>query len=101
MPTYISLMKFTKKAITGVSDMPEAIERGIERLQKVGGAVEHLYLVMGDYDMVGIWTAPDDEAAMGFLLEIGAAGYVRTTTLQAFTMGAFGEMVSKLPEDDD
>ena len=52
---------------------------------------------MGEYDYVGIAEAPNDEVAMTFMLGLGSAGNVRTTTLKAFTTEQFAEMVNKLP----
>jgi uncharacterized protein with GYD domain len=41
-------------------------------------------LTVGAYDMVTVFEAPDDEAISTHLLEIGASGNVRTTTLRAY-----------------
>lgn len=101
MPTYISLVKFTAKGVTGIKDMPELMKTTVKRVEAIGGKLIAAYVVMGDYDMVSIWQAPSDEAAMTRLLEIGAAGYVRTTTLKAFTWEEFGEILKKLPEGDE
>jgi len=101
MPTYISLAKFTAKGVTTVKDMPELMKTTAERFEAVGGKLIAVYVVMGDYDMVSIWEVPSDEAAMTRLLEVGAAGYVRTTTLKAFTWEEFEEVLKKLPEGDE
>ncbi len=46
--------------------------------------LEQAYWTVGAYDMVAIFTAPNDEAMSAHLLEIGTLGNVRTTTLRAY-----------------
>jgi uncharacterized protein with GYD domain len=66
-------------------------------MEAVGGKLLAFYLVMGEYDYVAIAEAPSDEVAATYLLGLGADGYVRTTTMKAFTAEQFGEMVKNLP----
>jgi GYD domain len=40
---------------------------------------------MGEYDMVVVIEAPNDETVMSLMLKVGSAGYGRTKTLKAFT----------------
>jgi uncharacterized protein with GYD domain len=40
---------------------------------------------MGEYDMVVVIEAPNDETVMSLVLKVGLAGYGRTKTLKAFT----------------
>jgi uncharacterized protein with GYD domain len=104
MPTYVTLMSFTKKGIMDIREMPEGAKRAVEMLEEMGGKLTALYLLMGDYDFVGIAEWPSDEAAAAYLLKLGAFGNVTTKTLKAFTMEQFGEIVAMLPEveeDDD
>ena len=63
----------------------------------MGGKLTGFYATMGEYDYVGIGEAPNDIVVMTFLLGLGAAGNVRTTTLKAFTKEEFAEVVKKLP----
>ena len=43
------------------------------------------YYTFGEYDMVIIIEAPNDETVMSLLLKVGSAGNARTKTLKAFT----------------
>jgi uncharacterized protein with GYD domain len=52
---------------------------------------------MGEYDYLGIAEAPSDEVAAAYLLGLGADGYVRTTTMKAFSMEQLAGLVKKLP----
>ena len=55
-----------------------------------------VYWTFGEYDMVCILEAPNDEAAMEFGLKVGSLGNVRTTTLRAFTEEEISRVVNKL-----
>jgi len=97
MPTYISLMKLTDQGVKNVKDAPARTKESIKKLEAMGGKLIAVYVVMGEYDYVGIAEAPSDEVAMAFMLAMGAAGNIRTTTLKAFTPEEFGKIVKKLP----
>jgi uncharacterized protein with GYD domain len=84
MATYISLLNYTDQGIRNAKGSPERQQQAEERLRQLGGRFIDLYLTMGQYDNVLVWEAPDDEAAARFMLGLGAAGNVRTTTLKAF-----------------
>ena len=97
MPTYIGLMKLTEQGIKEIKDAPQRIAENIRQLEGMGGKLVGMYAVMGEYDYVGIAEAPSDEIALTFLLSLGAAGQVRTTTLKAFSTNQFMEILGKLP----
>jgi uncharacterized protein with GYD domain len=97
MSIYIMLFKFTDQGIKTVKESPARSKAGIKALEALGGKLLGLYYVMGEYDLIGIAEAPSDEAAMTHALNLGFAGSVRTTTLKAFTVEQFAEIVNKLP----
>ena len=97
MPTYISLMKFTDQGIKDLKEAPKRAEQLIKGLEALGGKLIALYLTMGEYDYIGIAEAPSDEIALTFLMSMGAAGNVKTTTMKAFTLEEFAGIVKKLP----
>jgi len=97
MATYICLMKFTDQGIKEIKEAPDRIEEAFKTLEAMGGKILELYTTMGEYDYVAIAEGPNDEVAMIFLLGLGAAGNVRTTTLKAFKREDFVKLVKKLP----
>jgi uncharacterized protein with GYD domain len=84
MATYITLLNYTDQGIRTAKGSPERQRQAEERLRQLGGRFIGHYMTMGQYDNVLVWEAPDDEAAARFMLGLGAAGNVRTTTLKAF-----------------
>ena len=53
------------------------------------------YFTLGEYDYIAIAEGLTNEASASFLLKLGSAGNVRTTTLMAFTRKEFAEMVKE------
>ena len=84
MPNYIVLGTFTDQGIRNAKGSPERQQQAEEQLRQLGGRFIENYLTMGKHDFVLVWEAPDDETAARFMLHLGSAGNVRTTTLKAF-----------------
>jgi len=84
MPTYVVLVNWTDQGIRSVKETIERTDTGAEIAKKHGMEFKQAYWTVGPYDMVAVFTAPDDEAMSAHLLEIGSLGNVRTTTLRAY-----------------
>ena len=97
MTTYIILYKWTEQGIKNVKEAPARIQATVKATKAAGGKVLGVYLTMGEYDLVAITEAPDDETVAAALLSQGMLGNVRSTTLRAFNMEQFAEIVKKLP----
>ena len=97
MPANIILMKLTDQGIKNIRQAPERIHVGIKKFEAMGGKMIGFYATMGEYDYVAIGESPNDEVGMAFSLGLGAQGNVRTTTIKAYTVEEFTNMVSKLP----
>jgi uncharacterized protein with GYD domain len=96
MPTYIGLLKLTDQGIKEIKQAPQRIKEALDAWEKMGGKVIGFYTVMGEYDYVAIGEGPSDEVQMAFALAAGSKGFVRTTTLKAFTQEEFAKIVKKL-----
>ncbi len=97
MPYYITLMKLTEQGIKDMKNAPARIDSAEKALEAVGGKLLAFYLTMGEYDYVSIAEGPSDEVAMTYLISLGMAGNVRTTTLKAFNREQLAEIVKNLP----
>ena len=98
MPVYAVLLNITDQGIRGAKEAPQGIEQAHKAIEKMGGKVIACYALMGEYDFVGIYELPSDEAMLAWALGMGATGTVRTKTMKAFTVETFMETVKKLPE---
>ena len=75
----------------------ESILLAKKAFKAMGGEMKQFYLVMGQYDMVVIEEAPDDETAAKLSLAIGSQGAIRTETMRAFTEEEYRKIIQALP----
>jgi len=63
----------------------------------LGGSLNQIFWTMGEYDVVGVLEAPDDESATAFALALSSQGNVRTSTMRAFDAGEMRQILAKVP----
>jgi uncharacterized protein with GYD domain len=97
MPTYITLVRYTREGITKIKDSPARLEKVKEVFKGVGGEMKAFYLTMGQYDLVVIGEFPNDEAIAKAVLTAGSAGTISTETLRAFTEEEYRQIIAGLP----
>ena len=97
MPMYITLGKYTQKGIENIKQGPSRLEEAKTAFKTMGAEIKDFYLVTGEYDMVVIIEAPDDETVAKLALIIGSKGTSRTVTLRAFNEEAYRKIISELP----
>jgi uncharacterized protein with GYD domain len=84
MTTYVSLINWTEQGIRDFRDSPQRAEDFTKLVEGSGGTVRELLWTVGEYDIVCVADFPDDETGVATLLQVGAAGNVRSRTLRAF-----------------
>ena len=97
MATYIMLVGWTQKGIKNVKESPDRLDAAKKVFQDAGAELKEFYLVMGQYDMVVVAEAPDDETVAKVALAIGSLGNVRTETLRAFTEEEYRKIIAAVP----
>lgn len=95
MAIFISLVNWTEQGIATFKDTSKRVEAVGQVLAKHGGKIKDMYWTIGPYDVVAVIEAPDDESATAALLEIGAKGNVRTTTMRGFDRSEMEAIISK------
>lgn len=96
MPTYIMLNRYTPQGIATVKQSPSRIDALKQTFRAAGAQIKEAYLVMGRYDTVLVFEAPDDETCARLCLTIGQAGNVQSETLRAFAEKEFRKIVGAL-----
>jgi uncharacterized protein with GYD domain len=81
---YILLINWTEQGISKIKESSDRYNSFKASLEKAGGKLVGGYYTFGEYDVVIIIEAPNDEAVMTLMLKVGSAGNVRTKTLRAF-----------------
>jgi len=97
MPTYISLISFTQNGIDNIKESPTRLDTAKEAFRAMGADLKEFYMVMGQYDLVVISEAPDDETATKLALMIGSSGSIRTETLRAYKEDEYRKIIASLP----
>jgi uncharacterized protein with GYD domain len=95
VPTYVMLAKWSDQGIRSAKESSRRLDAAKKALKDRGGEFKTFYLTMGDYDMVGIYEAPDDAVAARFILQLGV-GNLRTRTMKAFPEAAYREIINSL-----
>jgi uncharacterized protein with GYD domain len=96
MPSYVMLMRWTDQGVRNIGDLPRRLDSAKKLLADMGGQFNSLHMTMGEYDLVGIYDAPDDAVAVRYTLMLERLGNVRTTSLKAFPEQALREIVRSL-----
>jgi len=79
MPYFLLQASYTDKAWAVLSKKPQNREPVIrEAITKLGGTLEGIWLAFGEYDLVAIFTAPDNTTAAAFAIAATAGGAVKT-----------------------
>ena len=96
MLTFISLCSFTEQGIRTIKDSTKQADMVAEAASKFGSKMTHLYWTLGQYDLVAIIEAPDEESATAFGLAIASGGNVRMQTLRAFNKNEMNTILAKI-----
>ena len=96
MAKYIGLASWTDQGVRKIKESPARLDGVRDLAKKFGCEVTDFSMTIGAYDMVVIIEAPDDESIAKFLLNIAAAGNVRTTTLKAFSEAEYRKVVGDM-----
>ena len=94
---FISLFNFTDQGVRNVKDTVKRGNAFRETAEsKFGVKVRELYWTLGQYDVVAVTDAPDEETATALALSLGALGNVKTQTLRAFTAEEMNVILAKM-----
>jgi len=96
VPHYITLMRWTSQARMGLPAWRDRVEEGERTIQEAGGTLIGVWVTLGQYDVVEVFEAPDDETALEIITRLGRHGAEETETLRAFTREEAEGIIRKL-----
>jgi uncharacterized protein with GYD domain len=96
MTTYVSLINWTDEGIRNFRDTTQRAADFTKLVEGFGGRVRDLVWTVGEYDVVCIADFPDDETGVAALLQVGAAGNVRSNTLRAFNADEMAGIIRRV-----
>jgi uncharacterized protein with GYD domain len=97
MVTYVVLAQFTDQGIRTIKNSPQRAGQVAEMAKSFGCQMKEVYWTLGQYDIVAIIDAADEQSLTTFGLALGSAGNVRTQTLRAFSKDEIGAIIGRLP----
>jgi uncharacterized protein with GYD domain len=98
MPTYIRLLRFSDLATKNLKHLPDRIAAAKKAYRDGGAELKQVFMVMGQYDLVAVLEAPNDEALAKIALAQSMLGVFRSTeTMRAFTEEEIANLVGALP----
>jgi uncharacterized protein with GYD domain len=89
MATYVLLTNLTDEGRKTIRSRPERIREVNKEIEGMGGKLITQYAVLGPYDFVNIVEAPNNEAIVRIVVELGARGTLQLMTLPAIDIEEF------------
>lgn len=89
MATFVTLVKFTSEGLKGIGDLGKRFEEGLKMAERMGIKTIGAYGLLGPYDMMFIYEAPDEKAAARMPLSFASGGGSQTETWMAIPLEEF------------
>ena len=96
MPTYLMLTNWTDQGIRLIKDSPDRLEAARKLCAQHGAEITSVYMTLGQYDMVIIVSAPNDDIFAKLALSIAKGGNVRSATLRAFDESEYRKIIESI-----
>ena len=96
MATFVMLGNFTDQGIRNVKETTKRAEAFRDLSEKIGVTVREIFWCLGQYDIIAIVDAPDEETATALTLSVASAGNIRTETLRAFSSDDMNRILAKM-----
>ncbi|WP_447983872.1 GYD domain-containing protein [Nitrospira sp. Nam74] len=93
MATYLIQINWTDQGIRNIKDSPKRLDAAKKTLKDLGGEVKGFYMTQGASDALLIVDVPTDEALANFVLKVGSAGNVRTSTVRAYAEDEYRRII--------
>ena len=95
MPRYVVLYRFTDQGLKSIKDTVKRAAEVRKQNEARGFKVIGTYWTQGQYDIVSIVEAPDEESMNAGLFNIAQVGNVHSETLRAFDEAEMSRALSK------
>ena len=79
-----------------IKNLPARVQAARSAVEKAGGKFVDWNLTMGIYDSVAIVELPDDVKVASIILGTGKKGFIKTTTLKAYSEAEAGTIVNQI-----
>ena len=94
---FVCLLKFTDQGVRNIKETSQRAQAFREMAEsKFGVKVKELFWTLGQYDLITIVDAPDEESFTAMTLSLSSLGNVSTESLRAFTAEEMYGILSKV-----
>ena len=97
MPIYVGLFNFSDAGLRAIRESPARTREVVHWLEDQGFEIHGIYYTLGQYDLVSIVEAPDEESQVKAVLALNQQGFFRTTTMKAYSIDEVADIVEDLP----
>jgi uncharacterized protein with GYD domain len=97
MPTYLILGKYTAQGFNSIKDAPKRMEAFKAGAEKAGVKIKEAHWLAGDYDLMVLAEAPDEETVMALGLGVSKQGNVVGTRMRVVHSAEFEKILAKVP----
>ncbi len=95
MPTYVTLLKFTSEGLKNQGDFAKQWKEGEKVSEQMGIKSIGAYGVLGAYDAMFIYEAPNESAVAGLTQAMSTKGYANSETWTIIPMEEFVQIGGK------
>jgi uncharacterized protein with GYD domain len=97
MASYIVLCNFTEQGLRSVKNTVSRAAAAKEAASKFGVNMKEVYWTQGQYDVVTLLDANDEQSAVAFALALAGQGNIKMQTLRAFTSDEMSAIIKNVP----
>jgi uncharacterized protein with GYD domain len=96
MPTYVTLVRLTSEGQKTASDLGKTWQEGVKKAEQMGIKTIGAYGLLGRYDLMFIYEAPNERIAAGMPLSFTSRGTSQTETWTAIPMEEFIKLTARV-----
>lgn len=97
MPSYVVLINFTEQGLRTVKNTVSRADAAKEAAAGFGVKMKEILWTQGQYDVVTLLEANDEQSAVAFALALSGQGNIKMQTLRAFTRDEVSAILKKVP----
>ena len=95
MARFVHLLKYTAEGAKTIGESKSRYEKFEQGLKSAGGRIVDAYGLMGEYDLLVVTEAPDQNAVMKAVLAAMSRGTISSQTLPAVPIQEFYRLVDE------
>ncbi len=96
MPIYVVLSNFTEKGREDIKNTSARLDRLTPVADKLGVKVLANAITMGQFDVVSVFDAPNDETIAQVIGTVLSRGFVTTQTMRGFSVEEFRKVTDSI-----